>query len=120
METKEIINKAFDKYLNSVQTDKGLGELADIKVLLEEYYRNIEIRELSEVIEEIEEKCNTKNPFIKRIKSLIKNYYEEVGRNDGGFLSEIDRKKVLEKIEKVLEEANIPSNYEVVSRLKLN
>ena len=122
MKTKEIINKTFDKYLDSVQKDKGLKALADIKTLIERYYdgEHYKYSDISEILDDIEELCNHKNKFLYQIKKEIKWFYEMVGRDlEDGLWAKNNQDILIKKILKIIKKANVPSNYEVISRLKL-
>jgi len=126
MKTKEIINKKFDEYIDSVQTNKGLSALADIKVLIQRFYEveHFSDEDIVELIEKIEKKCIKlgRNKFIQKITKTIKEYFEERGRDveDGFSSSRPERERLIKDIQKILEEAKIPANYEAVSRLRID
>lgn len=126
MGTKEIINKKFDKYIDSVQTNKGLTALADIKVLIQRFHEveHFSDEDIFELIEKIEKKCIKlgRNKFIQKITKTIKEYFEERGRDvDEGFTNFRELKNdLIESISEILEEAKIPANYEAVSRLRID
>lgn len=118
------------KWANSVQIDEGLKALSDIKVLIERFYENGYVGdwEILKLIEEIETICiearsihRIENVYLKRIEILIKSFYESVGRAEESYsitTMKPDKKELLKQIEEVLNKAEIPVNYLVVSRLK--
>lgn len=117
-------------WINKVQVDKGLKALADIKVLIEKFYKDgfegdWEILRIIEDIETIyyqETGINkVKNFYLERIKELIKLYYERCGRAEESYSvgsSKPNKMELIKYIEDILNKAKIPSNYLVISRLK--
>lgn len=124
MNSKEIINRAFDNYLNKVQVDPGLKALADIKVLIERFYEKEDIDEerlyLVSDIEEALQDLQEDNKSTKEIRRLIINYYTEIGRNEEeGFSERPSKETLIKEILNIVQKANVPANYEAVSRLRI-
>lgn len=115
------IKKGLDKWAKTVQVDVQLRVLADIKTILDSYYeKGYSIDwELDEMLEEIEELTSEAPNEVNVIKiiTLIKEYYESIGRNA---LEEYEgaKEKLFRQIKEVIDTVQVPSSYLVISRLK--
>lgn len=118
-----------EKWSKEVQVDKNMEILAQCKILIEDYYNIFAHDEFEKkyLIQEIHELVKTefkKNSITRLIKDAIEEYYKQLGminfseRTIAREVFKTNLNKLLYKIDSLLNEAHIPSNYLVISRLK--
>lgn len=102
--------------------DKDLKILAKIRLLCDRYeaggwdawQNDLYLNDLEELVD----RCKIKNKEVKRIKELIKEYYEQLGRKS---TEPSDNGEDTEYFDKIVEEGKkikIPASYVVVEKLK--
>lgn len=128
---KEAFDRGIEKGLRDYEktaSDEILKALAKIRTILENYDKlgyHIDY-ELDEIIQEIEvvldKKINHIETFKKdkrlgKVKQLIKETYEKMGRNDN-MMDGNEMSILIIKLNKYFKTIKIPNNYMAIAKLK--
>lgn len=124
MTNREAFERGIKNWANSVQSDRSLKALSDIKVIVDKFYEKgytleWELNETIYAIEDIARKNNDENGILEEILEAIRKYFETAGRMAE---AEVKPKKeiLFEEIRKIIGKAKIPANYLTISKLMLD
>lgn len=105
-----------------MKKQNDLKALAKIKSLCERYEKGGWLSWENELylgdIEELIDKCHSNNLVVKRMKEMIKEYYEEIGRAVSEPVENNADSILIKKIISEAKKIKVPNNYIVMEKLK--